>query len=108
MAKIYKITAYIVDPNEVYENGESCFEDMINNTDVFCPVPIRQQMAEFEWDDDLDINYIGCKEEDCEKYFRAHNNVYFADRECLEKAKNKEHVDIAAAIERIKPYIKER
>ena len=70
MARIYKITAYIVDPTGVYDNGEDCFKDMIDNTDVFCPVPIKHQTVEFEWDDNLDINYIGCREEDCEKYFK--------------------------------------
>lgn len=72
MAKIYKITAYIVDPNDRYYDGEEWFEDAINgNSYVFCPVPIEQQSVELEWDDNLAINYIGCKKEDCEEYFKG-------------------------------------
>ena len=70
MAKIYKITAYIVDPNDRYDDGEEWFEDVMNNDGyVFCPVLIEHQTVEFEWDDNLAINYIGCTKEDCEKYF---------------------------------------
>ena len=72
MAKIYKIAAYIVDPNDRYEDGEEWFVDAVDhNGFVFCPVPIEHKCVEFEWDDNLDINYIGCKKEDCEKYFEV-------------------------------------
>lgn len=74
MAKIYKITAYIVDPNDRYNDGEEWFVDIINGDGyVFCPVPIEHKSVEFEWDDDLAINYIGCKKEDCEEYFTIQN-----------------------------------
>lgn len=71
MAKIYKITAYIVDPNGCFDNGEDWFKDVMNyDRNVFCPTPIEHQAVEFEWDDNLPINYIGCKKEDCEEYFK--------------------------------------
>ena len=70
MSKIYKITAYLVDPNEYYKDAEEWFERVIDNTEVYCPVPIKQDMAEFKWNDNLAINFIGCTEEDCEEYFK--------------------------------------
>lgn len=27
------------------------------------------ESKEFEWNDDIDLNYYGCTEEDCKKYF---------------------------------------
>lgn len=70
MAKIFKITAYIVDPNDHYKDGEDWFSKMINGTDCYCPVPIEHQDVNFEWNYNLPINLIGCKKEDCEKYFK--------------------------------------
>ena len=52
MARMYKMTAYLVDPNE-----------------VFCPMPIEHESVSFEWRDDLPINYIGCTKLDCESFF---------------------------------------
>lgn len=69
MSKIYKIEAYIVDPNDEFTDGEDCFESLIDGSKVFCPTPINFKQAEFEWDDDLDINCCGCTEADCEVYF---------------------------------------
>lgn len=69
MAKIYKIIAYIVDPNDRYEDAEECYKELIDGSEVYTPVPIKHQMAEFDWNDNLMINYIGCTEDDCEKYF---------------------------------------
>lgn len=69
MAKIYKISAYIVDPNDKYKNGEECFADLIDNTEVYTPVPIKHKSKSFNWKDTLNINAVGCKIEDCEKYF---------------------------------------
>jgi hypothetical protein len=70
MAKIYKISAYLVDPNDYYEDVEAWFERVIDRSELFCPVPIKSESVEFEWDDDLPITYIGCKEEECEQYFK--------------------------------------
>lgn len=48
MAKIYKITAYIVDPNGRYEDAEECYKDLIDGSEVYTPVPIKHQMAKFD------------------------------------------------------------
>lgn len=68
MARMYKITAYIVDPNNVYDDGEQCFADMIERKDVFSPTPIQHEMVEFEWDDNVPVNYVGCTAEDCRRF----------------------------------------
>ena len=31
--------------------------------------PEWKTSEEFEWDDDIDLNYLDCSKEDCEKYF---------------------------------------
>jgi hypothetical protein len=69
MSKIYKIEAYIVDPNDDFVDGEECFEYLIDKTRCFCPTPINFKQAEFEWDDDMKINCFGCTEIDCEEMF---------------------------------------
>ena len=70
MSKIYKIEAYIVDPNDIYNDGEDCFEDMIEKIDCFCPVSVNFEQAEFEWDDEVVVNNMGCTEQDCEDFLR--------------------------------------
>lgn len=75
MARIYKITAYIVDPNEVYENGEDCFAALIDRSKVYCPVPVKHEEAQFEWNENLPINWIGCEDSDCEAYFNKGDKV---------------------------------
>lgn len=69
MSKIYKMTAYLVDPNEHYKDVEDWFFRAIDGTEMYCPRPIEWEGIEFEWDDNLPINFIGCTKEDCEKYF---------------------------------------
>lgn len=71
MSKIYKIEAYIVDPNEYYADGEELFETMIDKTDCFCPTTIVYKEATFEWDDDLRINHGECTVSDCEEMFNV-------------------------------------
>lgn len=69
MAKIYKMSCYLVDPNDCYENPEEWFTIVIERSDLYCPIPIKYEVAQFDWDDNLDINCVGCSEGDCEKYF---------------------------------------
>ena len=69
MARMYKMTAYLVDPNEVYENAEAWFEKAIAWSEIFCPMPIEHESVSFEWQDDLPINYLGCTKLVCESFF---------------------------------------
>lgn len=68
MAKIHKLTMYIVDPEE-YINNEEDIEDMFDRTDCFTHHINLKSSNSFIWDDKLPINYIKCPKEDCEKYF---------------------------------------
>ena len=74
MAKMYCLVAYIVDPNDRYENGEECFKDLINGSDVYCPTPVVHSQVRFDWKDDLPINMVGCTVSDCVNFMREHQN----------------------------------
>ena len=66
MAKIFKIFGYIKDINsKVTQNDiQLLFDKYINIYHLKC-----KQSKEFEWHDDIDINFIDAKQEDFEKYF---------------------------------------
>lgn len=69
MAKIHKVEFYIVDPNGFYDDGEDLIQD-VRLYDGFMLHPKWKTSEEFEWDDDIDLNYSDCSKEDCEKYFK--------------------------------------
>jgi hypothetical protein len=69
MAKIFKINGYLVDPN-----GDCTPEDiqaMLDNNDLGFTEHTTIEEREFEWDDKLPINRVGCPESEYEKYFRG-------------------------------------
>lgn len=74
MAKLIKIEGYLCDANGMIPDGEylkSYLSDMIYNIDLFAPVPFKiKESNDFEWYDEIDLNYHECTEEDCEKYFK--------------------------------------
>lgn len=70
MARVYKIETYIVDTCNDYKNAKSFMNRMMDRTDCFMVNPHYQTSKEFEWDDDIDLNYNDCTEEQCEKYFK--------------------------------------
>lgn len=80
MARMYKMAAYLVDPNETYKNAEEWFEEVISKSNIFCPTPINHEAVSFEWDDELPINYIGCKESDCEAFFAEQYRRFLLER----------------------------
>lgn len=70
MAKIFKVSGYIVDVNgdsnvdEVIAEVSSGFDGMINQH-------IHVEEADIgEWDDESPLNYDNCDLADCEKYFK--------------------------------------
>lgn len=70
MAKVHKVEFYILDANDFYDDGE----DLIHSINVRLYEgdmlhPKWKTSKEFEWDDDIDLNYSDCSEMDCEKYF---------------------------------------
>ena len=70
MARIHKIEFYLVDCNDEYENGDDLMTEIeYNLSDGFIQYPTWKTSPEFEWYDDIDLNYSSCSKEDCEKYF---------------------------------------
>ncbi|MBQ6816875.1 MAG: hypothetical protein IJO27_00415 [Bacilli bacterium] len=70
MSKIHKVEFYIVDPNDVYNDGEDLI-DSINERlyDGWMLNPKWKTSKEIDWHDDIDLNFSDCSEADCEKYF---------------------------------------
>ena len=75
MAKLYKIEGYLCDVNGEFKDVEDFrgyFHTLINRGYYTLDAPIDFKITEskeFEWNDDIDLNYHGCTEEDCKKYF---------------------------------------
>jgi hypothetical protein len=68
MARIHKLSGYLVDPNGKYES-EDVEEGIKYAIDVFSQ-HLKVQTAEIgEWDDDNPLNYHNCDLAQCEKYF---------------------------------------
>ena len=69
MARIHKVEFYLVDPNDFYESEE----DVINHAEVrlyegWMMHPKCTTSEWFEWHDDIELNFLDCSEESCEKY----------------------------------------
>ena len=74
MAKVYKVTLYAVDPNDYYDNALHFYNQMISREDrsnVYFKADKDDLFTsdEFEWKDDIPINYRDASKEDFEKYF---------------------------------------
>ena len=72
MAKLFKISAYIVDPNDEFS------EDYLRDDLEYChDIHMRHLKVEGtdigEWDDNLAINRINCGIEEFKKYFEVNN-----------------------------------
>jgi hypothetical protein len=72
MAKLFKIQAYIVDPN-----GEFDTDDRLEDCLIYCTQNdlnldhLKIQSVDLgEWDDDLPINKFNCPESEFQKYFK--------------------------------------
>lgn len=72
MAKIYKVTTYIIDSNdEIRDLGylEDYVKDRLGSW-VTVKVADSKESEEFEWQDELKINSIYSISEDYEEYFK--------------------------------------
>ena len=74
MAQLYKMTLYVCDLEENLSLDE--IKTLIDEraldgcaVNCICHFTDEQIGQQVEWDDDIDLNYIGCKKESCEKYF---------------------------------------
>jgi len=69
MAKIHKITMYVVDSDDRYDDVDDLIDDMMYRTDAMLAAPPETETKEFEWDDDLIINDSSCAREQCEQFY---------------------------------------
>ena len=69
MAKVYKIEIYVTDINGDYNDVNELVDEIENNLNCKC-FNIKES-KEFEWDDNLPINYINATQSD---YDKALNN----------------------------------
>jgi hypothetical protein len=68
MSKLYKVEMYILDINNVYQSLDNIINDITNATEINFEC-FNVEKVEFDWDDDLAINYSDCSIEDYRKYF---------------------------------------
>lgn len=74
MAKLFKLTAYLVDPNDTFD--ESNLEDyLIWRLQKYLDIDhIHLSSVDIgEWHDDHPINNYNCPEAEYEKYFKENN-----------------------------------
>lgn len=75
MAKLFKIQAYVLDPNEEF-GTESRLEDCLmycTQNDLFLSHLKIQSANLGEWYDEHPLNYVRCHESEFEKYFKENN-----------------------------------
>lgn len=68
MAKIYRVSGYLVDPNDYYFNKDDV-EEIITPREGFYQQLHIEESESFTWDDDLPINYDECDMAHLESYF---------------------------------------
>ena len=73
MAKLYKVELYLCDVNDVFYDKDGVLghlNSLLEIDDYFLTRIINsKESKEFEWYDDIDINYSDCPIEKFEKYF---------------------------------------
>lgn len=69
MAKIHKVEMYLVDVNEDFETLHDALVYMTNGK--YSPLLhlVKSESKEFEWDDDVIINYCNCTNEQYSQFF---------------------------------------
>lgn len=73
MSKIHKIEMYIVDANDLLDRNYTDIPDILERHVNMEGIIIKGQTVEFEWDDNLAINYQNCPLEKYEEYFKKEN-----------------------------------
>ena len=76
MAKLFKIQAYVLDPNDEFSN-ESRLEDCLmycTQNDLFLSHLNIESANLGEWYDEHPLNYVRCHESEFEKYFKENND----------------------------------
>lgn len=70
MAKLHKVSMFVLDVNEQYENAEELIQYAFDRTDA-SPHCIEVQSARFPWYDDIILNKSSAKKEDFEDFMDA-------------------------------------
>lgn len=70
MAKLFKIQAYIVDPNGEFDTNELAELMEYGPYDIHLRHINIDEADLGEWDDNLPVNYIDCPEAEFKKYFK--------------------------------------
>lgn len=73
MAKVFKMTLYVVDNNDDYEDGEAFeaeIEDSLERAGLMHHIAEVKESEAFEWKDELPINHRDATKEDHEVYFK--------------------------------------
>lgn len=78
MAKLYKLEVYVTDMNDTFIDGE----DVVDSIEMYLGDRFGasvhkikvEETKEFEWDDDLRINYRDATTEDFDKQFEKERN----------------------------------
>ena len=71
MARVHKVEFYLVDANDYYIDGYDLITEITNDLEEgFVKCLTWKTSKEFEWDDNIKLNYINCTKEDCEEYFK--------------------------------------
>ena len=68
MARIFHGEYYLIDVNNEWSK-EDLIREFYNNFNIDPDTHFVKESKEFEWDDDLTINVIGCPVEEFKKYF---------------------------------------
>lgn len=84
MARIHKVEFYLVDYNDMYETGEDVLNEAENKLYGLIQCPTWKTSTEFEWHDDINLNYSSCSKEDCEKYFPQKQTIISLGLLCKE------------------------
>ena len=73
MAKLYKVELYLCDVNDEFYDKDDVLEylnSLLEMDDYFLTRIINaKESKEFEWYDNIDINYSDCTKEEFDKYF---------------------------------------
>jgi len=72
MAKVFKAELYVVDINGDYESFDEIqydLERLLSDDSIVFTFGVKES-EEFEWDDDIDLNYNNCSQENCDRYLK--------------------------------------
>ena len=69
MAKLYKTETYILDINDSYNDLHNIIDDADIGTEASFQ-PFNIQEVEFEWKDDIDLNYTNATIDTYRNYFK--------------------------------------